>query len=120
MERMGEDAATEPAAITLLSSQRVVEVRWADGHRSRYPFALLRWACPCAECRGEMGRPGTLASTTALTFAQQELIDLQLVGRYAVQPRWADGHETGIYAFEDLRALCPCADCTAARQAQGG
>lgn len=106
----------EPTAITVRSGRRQVEIEWADGHHSSYPFALLRWACPCAHCRGEMGRPGVLASTVALTPAQQDLVNLQLVGRYAVQPRWADGHETGLYAFEDLRTICPCAQCARSRQ----
>lgn len=96
----------------------MVEITWADGHQSRYPFEQLRWACPCAHCRGEMGRPGVLARTTTLTAAEQQLVDLQLVGRYALQPRWADGHETGIYSFEDVRAICPCPQC--ARSRQGG
>ena len=30
------------------------------------------------------------------------------VGRYGVQITWSDGHDTGIYTFENLRALCPC------------
>ncbi|HEV7216541.1 MAG TPA: DUF971 domain-containing protein [Chloroflexota bacterium] len=114
--------AVEPVAIILQSERKVVEITWADGHQSVYPFEQLRWACPCAHCRGEMGRSGALATTTALTAAQQKLVDLQLVGRYALQPRWADGHESGIYAFEDLRAICPCAGCAQARlgSAQSG
>jgi DUF971 family protein len=28
-----------------------------------------------------------------------------LVGGYAVQPYWADGHNTGIYSFQYLRRL---------------
>ncbi|MGI8914715.1 MAG: gamma-butyrobetaine hydroxylase-like domain-containing protein [Chloroflexota bacterium] len=106
----------EPTAIVLLSGPKLVEITWADGHQSPYPFAQLRWACPCAHCRGEMGRPGILATTTTLTAAEQQLVDLQLVGRYALQPRWADGHETGIFAFEDLRAICPCSLCMGKRQ----
>jgi DUF971 family protein len=62
-----------------------------------------------------MGRPGVLANASTLTVAEQQLVDLQLVGRYALQPRWADGHETGIYAFEDLRAICPCTQCAGSR-----
>lgn len=115
----GEEYAcepTEPTAISVQRSGRSVDIAWADGHHSSYPFALLRWACPCAHCRGEMGRPGVLAATVALTPAQESLVDLQLVGRYAVQPRWADGHETGLYTFEDLRAICPCPQCAQARR----
>lgn len=110
------DDAIEPTAIVLQSERKVVEITWADGHQSVYSFEQLRWACPCAHCRGEMGRPGVLAATADLTAAEKQLADLHLVGRYALQPRWADGHETGIYAFEDLRAICPCRECASARK----
>ena len=32
--------------------------------------------------------------------------DLSIVGRYALNFRWSDGHETGIYSFRYLRELC--------------
>ena len=35
-----------------------------------------------------------------------EIKDLSLVGRYALNFRWSDGHETGIYSFRYLRELC--------------
>jgi DUF971 family protein len=28
-----------------------------------------------------------------------------LIGGYALQPRWADGHDTGLYSFAYLRRL---------------
>ena len=31
--------------------------------------------------------------------------DLSLVGRYAINFRWSDGHDTGIYSFRYLREL---------------
>jgi DUF971 family protein len=34
------------------------------------------------------------------------MVDLSLVGRYALNFRWSDGHETGIYSFRYLRELC--------------
>jgi DUF971 family protein len=40
-----------------------------------------------------------------------ELRRVQLVGQYALQFEWADGHHTGIYSFEFLRDLCPCDQC---------
>jgi DUF971 family protein len=36
-----------------------------------------------------------------------EFIDARLIGNYAVQIDWADGHKTGIYDFRYLRAICP-------------
>ena len=32
-------------------------------------------------------------------------VGIQPVGRYAIQIRWSDGHDTGIYPFERLRRL---------------
>jgi DUF971 family protein len=36
-----------------------------------------------------------------------------LVGTYGIRIRWSDGHGTGIYTFEILRALCGCPRCSA-------
>jgi DUF971 family protein len=33
------------------------------------------------------------------------------VGSYAIQIQFSDSHATGIYSFEHLREICPCADC---------
>ena len=38
-------------------------------------------------------------------------LDIQLVGRYALQFSWNDGHATGIYPFEVLREICPGPEC---------
>lgn len=40
----------------------------------------------------------------------------ELVGRYALQIFWNDGHSSGIYAFSYLRDLCPCAACAKAKE----
>lgn len=88
---------------------------WADGHSSTYETTPLRWLCPCAFCRGEAGMPGWLDSAPTLTADQTRLVDIQLVGQYAVMPSWADGHHTGYYTYALLRDRCPCAECTADR-----
>jgi DUF971 family protein len=31
-----------------------------------------------------------------------------------VRFEWSDGHNTGIYSYEYLRALCPCEACQTA------
>ena len=49
------------------------------------------------------------------TPAQTQLTDIQLVGSYALQPTWADGHHTGFYTFQRLREECPCPEDTARR-----
>ena len=110
-------AQSKPQNIHADRPARELQVEWADGHKSVYDFTALRWLCPCAYCRGEAGQPGWLDSNPTLTEEQVELSDISLVGHYAIQPVWADGHSSGFYAFEHLRRNCPCAQDSAARLA---
>jgi DUF971 family protein len=48
------------------------------------------------------------------------MVDIALVGNYAVAPSWGDGHHTGYYTFALLRDRCPCLDCAAERASQAG
>ena len=113
-----------PTAITLDRKRNVLIIPWDDGHRSEYPLAGLREACPCVECRGgheQMGQPPDpdLMVNIPLTPARSyNLTRLVPVGNYALQPEWDDGHHTGLYTWAYLRALCPCAACRAERQGQ--
>lgn len=70
-----------------------------------YPFAYLRGWCPCAGCQGHGGDKRYVHS------ANTDLEKITVVGNYALQMQWGDGHETGIYTYVYVRALCPCADC---------
>lgn len=109
-----------PVRIHADRAASVLELEWPDGHVTRFDFLTLRWLCPCAFCRGEAGMPGWLDSNPTLTSAQTELTDLALVGSYAMQPTWADGHHTGFYTFRRLRDECPCPEDTAHRQGERG
>ena len=97
--------ATEPVDIRYDNARRRLEISWADGRESAYGYEFLRWRCPCAACAGEMGHPGQLQFVESLRPEQYQLQAIELVGHYAVRPTWADGHDTGIYTFERLRAL---------------
>jgi len=108
-------AAVTPAKIHADRPNRRLEIEWRDGHQTAYDLHDLRWLCPCATCRGEGGMPGWLDSNPTLTPSQTTLIDVRLVGSYAIQPTWGDGHGTGFYSFVNLRGSCPCAACTARR-----
>ena len=85
-----------PARIHGDRAAGTLEIDWDDGHRSVYGTVELRWLCPCAYCRGEAGMPGWLDSGPTLTAEQTRLVDLQLVGNYALAPSWGDGHHTGL------------------------
>lgn len=80
-----------------------VRITWGDGLISSFTAAGLRRACPCAQCVNEWTgqrvlKPESIAEELTIS-------DLSLVGRYAINFRWSDGHETGIYSFRYLREL---------------
>lgn len=108
-----------PAKLHADRAAGTLAIEWRDGHATTYDATTLRWLCPCAFCRGEAGMPGWLDSNPSLTPDQTRLVDLQLVGNYAVMPTWGDGHHTGYYTWLLLRERCPCPACTAARAAAG-
>ncbi|MGZ8438273.1 MAG: gamma-butyrobetaine hydroxylase-like domain-containing protein, partial [Candidatus Limnocylindrales bacterium] len=53
-----------------------------------------------------------------LTPDQTGLVDVALVGGYAIAPTWGDGHHTGFYTYALLRDRCPCPGCSERRRAQ--
>jgi ATP-binding protein involved in chromosome partitioning len=89
-------------------------IEWdAHGHQALYPARALRLACPCAACVDEMsGRP---LLDPAVVPEDVRPVSLALVGAYGLRVQWSDGHGTGIYTFQRLRAACPCAACRASR-----
>ena len=100
MERRGP--AIEPKEIKHEDDFNV-RITWGDDRSCRYRAAELRRACPCAQCVNEWTGQRVLkpeAVSEDLTIA-----DLSIVGRYALNFRWSDGHETGIYSFRYLREL---------------
>ena len=108
-------AAANPASIHADRAAGTLDITWRDGHATRYDAVTLRWLCPCAFCRGEAGLPGWLDSAPELSAEQTRLVDLQLVGQYAIAPTWGDGHHTGYYPFRLLRDRCSCSECTTRR-----
>jgi DUF971 family protein len=94
----------EPTNVQQIGNE--LAIHWNDGTESYFDLQFLRRACPCAACGGEpdvlgnVVRPNVTYSPESFTLA-----GFNLVGGYAVQPRWRDGHSTGIYSFQYLRRL---------------
>lgn len=93
------------------SGPRELEITWTDGHVSAYPVAYLRRTCKCAACIDEWTGAPLLKPETVSEDIKPVRIDP--VGRYAVHIVWSDGHSSGIYSFDHLRAVCPCVECRA-------
>jgi len=88
---------------------REMRITWDDGHVSVYANPDLRFACSCANCIEEWSGVRRIQRETIPTDIFPT--GMELVGNYAVQITWSDGHATGIYTYDHLRALCPCDAC---------
>jgi len=88
--------------------QMTLSVQWADGRQDQVNTRDLRLACRCAACVEEMsGRPLLDPATIAYDVAPRSITS---IGNYAITITWSDGHSTGIYAFDHLRAFTEHAD----------
>jgi len=120
------DTRRKPASVKVhVTSGAGVDIVWSDGHASHYDFVYLRDLCPCALCNDErskkeavtsaMGAPSTatVSSSAVLPMFKPKprAQSAATVGSYAIQITFSDGHSTGIYSFDYLRTICPCADC---------
>jgi DUF971 family protein len=91
-------------------------ITWSDCHKSTYTFSLLRFACPCVECRGghdlmSSEPPGEVFYMPVEDNPTTHLKNIENVGSYGLIIEWEDGHHFGIYDWHYLRALCPCPIC---------
>lgn len=93
----------EPRLLSMDVSDACFALDWEDGKKARIPFRDLRLACPCAACVDEW----TGAQLLDPSRVPEEIrpVAMEPVGNYAVQIRWSDGHESGIFSFRLLRKL---------------
>lgn len=90
--------------ITLIGSE--LAIAFADGTELYLPLPLLRRACPCAACQGEPDALGRVVRPKVEHGPRAfDLVKYEVVGGYAIQFHWADGHAYGIYTFPYLSKL---------------
>lgn len=80
-----------------------LRINWSDDAETQYNAADLRRACPCAGCVNEWTgekilKPDSVANDLSFT-------SIAIVGRYALNFHFSDGHDTGIFSFNYLRNL---------------
>lgn len=100
------DPTTTPKDLKVKIKEQRLVVDWQDGVRSEYSLGELRRQCPCATCRSDRGKQGD--NPLQILRADPSGIQVshaQLVGTYAIQFFWSDGHNTGIFDFRYLRSL---------------
>ena len=94
-----------PVSLCKEGDDRLV-IEWNNGHRGVVTWQHLRDHCPCAGCREEREKP----PDPFRVLKPEELrplsaVAMPRVGRYGYKIVWSDGHDTGIYTLEGLRAL---------------
>ncbi|MDB5807782.1 MAG: hypothetical protein JWN73_5104 [Betaproteobacteria bacterium] len=90
-----------PTEIKLHQQSRRLEIAFSDGARFELPFEFLRVYSPSAEVRGH----GPGQETLQVGKRKVDISGVEQVGNYAIQPRFSDGHDTGIYSWDYLYEL---------------
>ena len=91
-----------PSAVRLRRQSRVVELEYSHGEQYQLDWEYLRVFSPSAEVRGHTPEQAVLQTgkkNVAVTA-------LKPVGHYALQIVFDDGHDSGLYAWDYLHALC--------------
>ena len=96
-----KSGAPAPTGLTVHGQSRVLEVAFSDGTNFSIPFELMRIYSPSAEVQGH--GPGQEILQTGKRDVSLDALDA--VGNYAVQPRFSDGHDTGIFSWDYLYFL---------------
>ena len=115
------DQRKQPTSVKIhVKTGAGVDIVWVDGHSSHFDFAYLRENCPCATCNDERAKKaspsGPQLSSPLLPMYKPKLRaqSASQVGSYAIQIFFNDGHSTGIFSYDYLRTICPCAECAKA------
>ena len=98
---MAASGKPTPTEIKLHQKSRMLEISFSDGSRFELPYEFLRVYSPSAEVRGH----GPGQEVLQVGKKDIDILSLEPVGSYAVQPHFSDGHGTGIYSWEYLYDL---------------
>ena len=96
-----QNSTPTPESITVHAQSRVLEMGFSDGATFRIPFELMRVYSPSAEVQGH----GPGQETLQTGKRNVEIVALEPVGNYAVQPTFSDGHDSGIFSWDYLYFL---------------
>ena len=84
-----------------------IAILWKDGSESYYPMEKLRANSPSAETKGETDLLGRrIGGSDQTDFSGVQVTGWELVGGYAIQFNFSDGHNTGLFSYELLKELC--------------
>ncbi len=87
-----------------LYKQEYIEITWDNGKVIKYPLKFLRDESPDAGNKGEtiLWKHYEPAKKTPLKPEAYQVSKIEMVGNYAIQIKWKDGYDFGIYSWELL------------------
>jgi DUF971 family protein len=98
----------KPSKLELTQPNRL-RITWSDGQVREYAARELRDTCPCATCREKRKAPPPPPTQLPIISAAEaqplRITGMRPVGNYAYSIEFSDGHNTGIYTLESLRAM---------------
>lgn len=100
--------AVSPTPTALRREGDGLRIDWSDGVSTTVSWQVLRNHCPCATCNEERAKPPNpfkVLSAAEVAAGAPAPLAMRPVGHYAYQIAWNDGHDSGIYPLDVLRAL---------------
>lgn len=96
----------KPKQIKILDKDKLF-LKWNDDSSTTITLKYLRDECPCANCKGETILFKTFRPPQPSIFSPEmyKIKNIEVVGDYAIQIWWKDGHNTGIYSWDYLKTL---------------
>lgn len=96
----------KPKQIKVIDKEKL-SVLWDDDTTTNISLKYLRDECPCASCKGETILFKTFRPPQPTMFSPDmyKIKSIEIVGGYAAQIGWKDGHNTGIYSWDYLKTL---------------
>lgn len=87
-----------PTEIRQINEEKKVVITWGDGETFETSFEFLRVFCPCAGCKGHH------PSQAKLIDGKRDvgITGIEPVGSYAIKINFSDGHDTGLFTWDNL------------------
>lgn len=88
-----------------LHKQEHLEIIWDNGKAIKYPLKFLRDESPDAGNKGEtiLWKHYAPPKRAPLKSEAYEIEKIEMVGNYAIQIKWKDGYDFGIYSWDLLK-----------------
>jgi DUF971 family protein len=94
-----------PTEIHVAADRGQLEIAWPDGTRSRLTATTLRLNARSADALRQQ-----LDGSVPPSVDDIRIHSVNLIGNYAINLSFSDGHDRGIYPWSHLRALAAAGD----------